>query len=91
MSVSTYSDTTAATLLVVDDDTIAREHVRGILEHAGHRTITAADAHTALRFLHQQRCDLVMIDVELPDGSTGGQRRIRITARGAPGRVQGTI
>jgi len=67
MSVSTYSDTIAATLLVVDDDTIAREHLRGVFDRAGHRTITAADAPTALRFLNQQRCDLVMIDVELPD------------------------
>ena len=28
---------------------------------------TAPDAPTALRFLNQQRCDLVLIDVELPD------------------------
>ena len=67
MSVSTYSDTTAATLLVVDSDTTSRENLRGIFELAGHRTVTAPDAPTALRFLNQQRCDLVLIDVELPD------------------------
>ena len=33
----------------------------------------------------------VGVDVELPDGSTGGQRRITITARGPTGRVQGTL
>jgi hypothetical protein len=33
----------------------------------------------------------VGVDVELPDGPTGGRRLITITARGTPGRVQGTL
>jgi len=67
MSASTNFDTFAATLLVVDDDTDARDSLRRIFERAGHRTVTATDAPMALRFLHQERCDLVMLDVELPD------------------------
>ena len=68
MSATTINfETTAATLLVVDDDTSVRENLRSIFDLAGHYTVTAADAPTALRFLNQQHCDLVMLDVELPD------------------------
>src|SRR5438067_2374411 len=67
MTTSLNSNTPAATLLVVDDDLSARENLRGIFEGAGHRTVTAADAPTALRFLNQEHCDLVMLDVELRD------------------------
>jgi two-component system NtrC family sensor kinase len=67
MSVTASQETIVATLLVVDDDTSARENLRSIFEGAGHRTVTAADAPSALRYLHREPCDLVMLDVELPD------------------------
>jgi two-component system NtrC family sensor kinase len=67
MSVTASQETTVATLLVVDDDAGARESLRSIFEGAGHRTVTAADAPSALRFLHREPCDLVMLDLELPD------------------------
>jgi two-component system, NtrC family, sensor kinase len=67
MSVTASQETTVATLLVVDDDAGARENLRSIFEGAGHRTVTAADAPSALRFLHREPCDLVMLDLELPD------------------------
>jgi DNA-binding response OmpR family regulator len=60
-------DLTPATLLVVDDDSSAREGLRSIFESAGHRTITVGDAPSALRYLRKQQCDLVMLDVELPE------------------------
>ncbi len=56
-----------ATLLIVDDDRSAREGLRSIFERAGHRTITAEDAPSALKVLRKQMCDLVMVDVELPE------------------------
>src|SRR5262249_59052005 len=59
--------TNAATLLIVDDDTSARLELRSVFEGAGHRTITADDAPSALRLLHQEPCDLVMLDLTLPD------------------------
>src|SRR5207249_5327970 len=34
---------------------------------AGHRTIAVGDAPAALRLLRKQTCDLVMLDVELPE------------------------
>jgi two-component system NtrC family sensor kinase len=57
---------TGVTLLVVDDDASVRRNLRRIFEDAGHRAITAADAPNALRLLHTERCDLVVLDVEMP-------------------------
>lgn len=67
MSVAQLERSTSATLLIVDDDRAAREGLRNIFEGAGHRTITAEDAPSALKLLRKQTCDLVMVDVELPD------------------------
>jgi two-component system NtrC family sensor kinase len=67
MSVFLNQPTTGAMLLIVDDDESAREGLRSVFESAGHRTIAASDAPSALRLLHKQPCDLVMLDVELPE------------------------
>jgi len=67
MSVSPTLQTTRATLLIVDDDRAAREGLRSVFESAGHNTIGVPDAPSALRLLHKQICDLVVLDVELPE------------------------
>src|SRR5436190_9334296 len=67
MALSPIESNTSATLLIVDDDNSAREGLRSIFETAGHKTITANDAPAALRLLREQSCDLVMLDVELPE------------------------
>jgi two-component system NtrC family sensor kinase len=67
MPVSPSQQTTGSTLLIVDTDTSSREGLRGVLESAGHRTIAVGDAPAALRLLRKQTCDLVMLDVELPE------------------------
>ncbi|HEX8475347.1 MAG TPA: response regulator [Pyrinomonadaceae bacterium] len=55
-----------STLLVVDDDARMRRFLRRTFEDEGHRVLNAADAPSALRKLHQERCDLIMLDIELP-------------------------
>ena len=67
MPVSPSQQTTGSTLLIVDTDTSAREGLCSVLESAGHRTITVGDAPSALRLLRKETCDLVMLDVELPE------------------------
>ncbi|HKP38361.1 MAG TPA: ATP-binding protein [Pyrinomonadaceae bacterium] len=67
MPASPGFETFSATLLVVDDDAGAREGLRCVFESAGHRTITVPDAPSALRLLRKESCDLVMLDVELPE------------------------
>jgi two-component system NtrC family sensor kinase len=67
MAFSSIDPSTPATLLIVDDDSSAREGLRSIFETAGHKTITVSDAPAALRLLREQSCDLVMLDGELPE------------------------
>jgi len=67
MALSSIESNTPATLLIVDDDISAREGLRSIFETAGHKTITVNDAPAALRLLRERPCDLVMLDVELPE------------------------
>jgi DNA-binding response OmpR family regulator len=64
---------------VIDDDSSARESLRGIFESAGHRTIAVPDAPAALRVLKKDRCDLVMLDLELPE--VDGVSLCRLAAR----------
>ncbi|MBC7910796.1 MAG: response regulator, partial [Pyrinomonadaceae bacterium] len=56
-----------ATLLIVDDEERVRLRLQNIFEGAEYRVITAPDAPTALRLLHKEHCDLVLLDVEMPD------------------------
>ena len=56
----------AATLLVVDDDERARESLREIFAGGPHRVVVAPDAPRALRLLHREPCDLILLDVEMP-------------------------
>jgi two-component system NtrC family sensor kinase len=67
MPLSPTQQTTGATLLIVDTDKSAREGLRSVFENAGHRTIGVADASSALSLLRKQTCDLVVLDVELPE------------------------
>jgi len=67
MPVSPAFEHDPATLLLVDDDSSAREGLRSIFESAGHRTIAVGDAPSALRLLKKEQCDLVLLDVELPE------------------------
>jgi two-component system NtrC family sensor kinase len=55
-----------ATLLIVDDDSAARERLREIFETAQYRVVTATEAASALRVLKGVRCDLVALDLEMP-------------------------
>ena len=67
MSLQTTERASSATLLIVDDDQSARDDLRSIFETAGHRAIAVSDAPAALQLLRRQPCDLVMVDVTLPE------------------------
>jgi two-component system NtrC family sensor kinase len=54
------------TLLIVEDDEQARRDLQRAFESEGHRVLACADAAAALRGLHRQPCDLVVLDIELP-------------------------
>lgn len=54
------------TLLLVEDSLTTRTLLKGMLEIAGYQVLTAVDGRDALAQLHQQPCDLVVADVEMP-------------------------
>jgi DNA-binding response OmpR family regulator len=60
------------TILVVDDETTVREVVRRYLELEGFRVIEADNGPLALHLLHQDKPDLIVLDIMLPglDGFT---------------------
>jgi DNA-binding response OmpR family regulator len=54
-------------ILVVDDDSITRDLLRGVLERAGHEVREAGDGRAGLRDLYAASPDLVILDVEMPE------------------------
>lgn len=57
----------ATRALVVDDEPDIRNLVRDILEDEGLEVCEASDGRAALRVLHEERPDLVILDVMMPD------------------------
>ncbi len=55
-----------ATVLVVEDEPDLRRLVQILLERADHRVVEAGDGRSGLRAFHEQRPDLVLLDVGLP-------------------------
>jgi signal transduction histidine kinase len=66
------------TILVVDDQDEVLQSVRGVLEYAGHRVITAGSAAEALSALGTGGVDLLLVDQVMP-GMSGEEliRRVR--------------
>ncbi|MEP6636804.1 MAG: response regulator, partial [Acidobacteriota bacterium] len=53
------------TLLIVCDETDARSRLHDIFKDAGYRALTVSDAPSALRVIHKEPCDLVLLDLEI--------------------------
>lgn len=58
-------------ILVVDDDEFSRDLMFRRLTRSGFTVVTAEGGESALRFVDQQRFDLVLLDLVMPD--IGGQ------------------
>ncbi len=57
-----------ATILLVDDEKNARKNIGAYLESEGYEVLLAADLKTARKHLTAQEADIVLLDVQLPDG-----------------------
>jgi two-component system NtrC family sensor kinase len=66
MTVTSQVSEKAATILVVEDDERVRDGLARAFESEGHRVLACGDAAEALRELHREGCDLIVLDVELP-------------------------
>ena len=58
----------AVTVLVVDDDGLLRDIAAATLEGAGFTVHTAASGDAAVAVCARQMPDIVLLDVEMPDG-----------------------
>jgi CheY-like chemotaxis protein len=58
-----------ARILVIDDEAMVRSTVVRMLAFGGHEVIDAADATVGLRLWREQRPDVVVTDIALPDMS----------------------
>ncbi len=54
-------------ILVVDDEPAVRELFKDLLEHKGYEVITAASGAEALTAVREQRPQLVLLDILMPD------------------------
>jgi signal transduction histidine kinase len=58
--------TDAATILIVDDDSVVRSLMRASLESDGFRVVEAADGMAAYRACRDQPLDMLIVDVMMP-------------------------
>jgi len=58
----------AATILVVDDEANARENIGAYLNKRGYEILSAATLAEARAIVGQGRADIILLDVQLPDG-----------------------
>lgn len=56
-------------VFIVDDDSSIVRTIDGFLKRAGFRTASAGNVAGALQGIHEQLPDLILLDVNLPDGS----------------------
>lgn len=58
-----------AKILIVDDERDLVDAYVRLLERAGHRCISAFDAHEAIELIDSETPDLVLTDLSLPDSN----------------------
>jgi signal transduction histidine kinase/DNA-binding NarL/FixJ family response regulator len=67
-----FNDLAPSEILVVDDNPVNRELLRGFFENTHHRIREASDGREALELLRERRPDVVLMDIRMPvmDGRT---------------------
>lgn len=54
-------------VLVAEDNMVNRELARHLLARLGHKVVMAADGNEVLARLQEQPCDLILMDLWMPD------------------------
>src|SRR5512140_2974927 len=65
----THKTHVANHVLLVEDNELAREALRLLLQATGHRVCVAGSVGEALSVCRSERPDLVLLDLTLPDGN----------------------
>ncbi|TVQ57341.1 MAG: response regulator [Rhodobacteraceae bacterium] len=75
------------TVLIVEDDELNLRFFDELLSSEGYRTLTATTGADALAAARGERPDLVLLDIELPEGSgldVAGAMKRDVTLAGVP-------
>ncbi|MDH4275036.1 MAG: response regulator [Gammaproteobacteria bacterium] len=56
-----------ATILSVDDSRVMRDMIKSVLESKGHQVLTANDGLEAMTVARQNKVDLVLADINMPN------------------------
>ena len=56
-------------VLIVDDEYLIRYSLQRLLEREGYAAFTAGSGHEALRIFAEQKPDIVILDIHLPDSN----------------------
>ncbi len=65
-SADSVEKTEGKKILVADDETTIRVVARGLLTSAGYEVLEAADGDQALNLTHEERPDLIVLDLVMP-------------------------
>jgi DNA-binding response OmpR family regulator len=57
-----------ATILVIEDEVDVTEVIKRRLKDAGHMPLIANDPYTGLKLAHEEKPDLILLDLKLPTG-----------------------
>ena len=74
-------------ILLVDDDQYALTALSKLLQSKGHEVHAAMTVREAIELARQRRCDLLIADIELPDGTAMDLMREVRTMYPLPGMV----
>ena len=55
------------TILVIDDEELARFTIRQMLEQAGHMVLEAENGNQGIKLQQQENCDLIITDIIMPE------------------------
>jgi signal transduction histidine kinase len=70
-------DEAAMRILLVEDDEIAGETTRALLQSHGHSVVLAADAPSAMAYAEAGRFDVILLDIQLAAQGTSGLDVVR--------------
>lgn len=70
-----------ASILVVDDEAALRDPLAAFLSKQGHNVVTAADGYEALARIQQEKIDLILTDLLMPN-MTGVELIAAVRERG---------
>ncbi len=56
-----------STILIVDDNEINQTILKDVINHLGHKTLSAENGRVAIDMLKVQRADLILLDIMMPE------------------------